>query len=273
DKDGRKDLVLCGEMMPVKVYRNTKTGFIDQTENYFDKPANGMWFSINFADVNGDGNPDLIAGNLGLNTVIRASEKEPAELIYADFDGNGSIDPFLNFYVQGVNYPFVSRDELNEQIYPMRKKFNSYRAYSDVGMKDIFTEDQLQKAGKLTVNRLQTTVFLNQNGKFTPMDLPAEANFAPITQILSKDFNHDGKTDLLLLGNHSDNRLKLGSMDANYGCFLSGNGNREFEYKNQSISGLSVTGDVKSALEINIKNVNYLLIGISGQPLQFYKMP
>ncbi len=272
DKDGRKDLVLCGEMMPIKVYRNTKTGFTDATEKYFDKPMSGMWFSINITDVNGDGNPDLITGNLGLNTIIRASEKEPAELVYADFDGNGSIDPFLNFYVQGINYPFVSRDELNEQIYPMRKKFNSYRAYADAGMKEIFSEDQLQKAGKLTANRLQTTVFLNKNGKFVPMDLPVEADFSPVTQILSKDFNHDGKTDLLLLGNHSDNRLKLGSMDANYGCYLSGNGSG-FDYVNQSASGLSITGDVKSALEINIKNVNYLLIGASGQPLQFYKMP
>ncbi|MGI4728336.1 MAG: VCBS repeat-containing protein [Janthinobacterium lividum] len=273
NKDGRKDLVLCGEMMPIKVYLNTKTGFVDQTNNYFDQPTNGLWFSLNVADVNGDGNPDLIAGNLGLNTVIRASEKEPAELDYADFDGNGSIDPFFNFYVQGINYPFVSRDELNEQIYPMRKKFNSYKAYADAGMKEILTEDQLQKAGKLTANRLQTTCFLNRNGKFVPMNLPQEADFAPVTQIISKDFNHDGKTDLLLLGNHADNRLKLGSMDANYGCFLSGNGKGDFEYINQINSGLSITGDVKSAVEINIKNVNYLLIGVSGQPLQFYKMP
>lgn len=55
DKDGRKDLVLCGEMMPVKVYLNTKTGFTDQTEKYFDKPTNGFWFSMNFADVDGMG--------------------------------------------------------------------------------------------------------------------------------------------------------------------------------------------------------------------------
>ncbi len=140
-------------------------------------------------------------------------------------------------------------------------------------MKEIFTEDQLQKAGKLTANRLQTTCFLNRNGHFVPMGLPLEADFAPVTQIMVKDFNKDGKTDLLLLGNHNDNRLKLGSMDANYGCFLSGNGKGGFEYIDQAASGLSVVGDVKSAIEINIKNVNYLLLGISGQPLQFYKAP
>lgn len=273
DKDGRKDLVLCGEMMPIKVYLNTKTGFTDQTKKYFDQPASGFWFALNFTDVDGDGNPDLIAGNLGLNTQIRASGTEPAETIYADFDGNGSIDPFLNFYMQGTSYPFVSRDELNEQIYPMRKKFNSYKAYADVTMKGIFTEDQLQKAGKLTVNQTQTTCFLNRNGKFVPMDLPLEANFSPVSQIIVKDFNHDGKPDLLLLGNHSDNRLKVGSLDANYGCFLTGNGQGKFTYVNQLQSGLSVTGDVKSAVEISIKNVKYLLIGTAGQPVQFYLEP
>jgi hypothetical protein len=273
NKDGRKDLVLCGEMMPIKVYINTKTGFIDQSENYFDKPLSGFWFALNFADVNGDGNPDLIAGNLGLNTQIKASEQEPAEMVYADFDGNGSIDPFLNFYMQGSSYPFVSRDELNEQIYPMRKKFNSYKAYADVTMKEIFTAEQLQKAGKLTVNQTQTTCFLNQNGKFTATALPLEADFSPVTQILTKDYNHDGKPDLLLLGNHSDNRLKLGSVDANYGCLLAGNGKGIFSYVNQVQSGLSVTGDVKSVIEIKIKNVNYLVLGIANQPIQFYEEP
>lgn len=271
DKDGRKDLVLCGEMMPIKVYLNTKTGFVDQTEKYFDKPQSGFWFSLAFADVNGDGKEDLIAGNLGLNTQIRASEKQPAELYYADFDGNGSIDPFFNFYVQDKSFPLVSRDELNEQIYPMRKKFNSYKDYADANMKAIFTEDQLQKAGKLTAENLQTTCFLNQSGKFTATNLPLEADFSPVSQIITKDFNKDGKTDLLFLGNHSDNRLKLGSMDANYGCLLTGNGKGLFTYINQTNSGLSVIGDVKSAVEIKIKNVTYLVLGIANQPIQFYK--
>jgi hypothetical protein len=273
DKDGRKDLVLCGEMMPIKVYLNTKTGFTDQTNSWFARPVNGFWFSLAVADVNGDGKEDLIAGNLGLNSPVQASEKQPAELYFSDFDGNGSIDPFFNFYVQGTSFPFVSRDELNEEIYPMRKKFGSYKAYADVGMKEIFSGDQLQKAGKLTADQLETTIYLNQNGKFVASALPTEAQFSPVTQILTKDFNHDGKTDLLLLGNHSDNRLKLGSIDANYGCLLTGNGKGNFEYAHQSASGLSVNGDVKSAVEIKIKGTNYLVVGVSGQPIQFYIEP
>ncbi|HZX59168.1 MAG TPA: VCBS repeat-containing protein, partial [Mucilaginibacter sp.] len=224
NKDGRMDLVICGEAMPITVFINTQEGFKDKTADYFGAPQNGFWFSIAFADVNGDGQPDLIAGNLGLNTQIHASEKEPAELYFSDFDNNGSIDPFFNFYIQGKSYPFVSRDELNEQIYPMRRKFSSYKAYADASMNAIFSADELAKAGKLTVTETKTTLYINHNGRFEASQLPVQAQFSVISQIITGDFDHDGQIDILMLGNHSDNRLKLGSFDANYGCLLKGDG-------------------------------------------------
>ncbi|WP_439697989.1 VCBS repeat-containing protein [Mucilaginibacter sp. AW1-7] len=271
NNDGRKDLVLCGEFMPVTIFINTKEGFTNKTADYFNTPQKGFWNKIAFADVNGDGKPDLIAGNLGLNTQIKATDKEPAEMYFTDVDGNGSIDPFFNFYIQGKSYPFVSRDELNEQIYPMRRKFNSYKMYADATINEIFSADNMAKAVKLSVNNMQTMLYLNINGKFTAAPLPTEAQFAPVSEILTGDFDHDGHTDILLLGNHSDNRLKIGSIDANYGCLLKGDGKGGFTYVNQPTSGLSVMGDVKSAVEININNTLYLLIGVSDGPLQFYK--
>lgn len=269
--DGRKDLVLCGEFMPITIFINTKEGFIDKTQDYFATPLKGFWFKIDFADVNGDGKPDLIAGNLGQNSQFRASEKEPAELYYADFDTNGSIDPFFNFYSDGKSYPFVSRDEINEQIYPMRRRFTSYKAYADATINEIFTPQELATASKLSINTTQTTLFINQNGKFVEANLPIQAQFAPVSQILTNDFDRDGKLDLLLLGNHADNRLKIGSMDANYGCFLKGDGKGGFTYIEQSTSGLSITGDVKAVLEIQINKAPYLLIGTSEGPLKFFK--
>ncbi|SDP70974.1 Repeat domain-containing protein [Mucilaginibacter sp. OK268] len=269
--DGRKDLIICGEFMPIMVYTNTPKGFVDETAKYFDQQENGFWNTLTVTDIDGDGKPDIIAGNLGTNTQIHTSPTEPAEMYYADFDGNGSIDPFFNFYIQGVSYPFVSRDELNEQIYQMRKKFSSYKAYCDATMKDIFSPDDLVKATKLTADEVQTSCFLNRNGKFVKISLPMEAQFSMVTQIIATDFNHDGKTDLLLLGNHSDNRLKLGSFDASYGCLLTGDGKGGFKYQTQLSSGISVTGDVKSAVATQIGGSKYILIGVSGQPLQFYK--
>ena len=145
-------------MMPIMIFENAATGFVDKTSDYFNTPQNGFWFSVKVADVNNDGKPDIIAGNLGVNTQIHATEKEPAELYYADFDNNGSIDPFLYFYVKGSSYPFVSRDELNDQMYPMRKKFASYKAYSNATIKNIFTEEELSKAQKLSATQTETFV-------------------------------------------------------------------------------------------------------------------
>ncbi len=193
-------------------------------------------------------------------------------MYYADFDNNGTIDPFLNFYIQGKSYPFVSRDELNKQVNGMQHKFKSYKDYADATMSDIFSQDQLDNAGKLTANESNTVCFLNRNGKFVKEILPVEAQFSVVTKIIADDFDKDGKKDLLLLGNRSDNRLKIGSIDANYGCLLKGDGKGGFVYMPQTSSGLSVKGDVKSAREILIDKEKYILIGISDQPLAFYKV-
>ncbi|QRR01783.1 VCBS repeat-containing protein [Dyadobacter sandarakinus] len=271
DGDGKTELILAGEMMPISVFTFQGKDFEETTSRYFVSPEAGFWSALKVEDLDGDGTLDIAAGNLGLNTQIKISEKEPAELYYADFDKNGSIDPFFNFYIQGKSYPFVSRDELNDQIYPMRKKFPFYRDYANASMTDVFSADDLGKAGKLRATEARTVVFFNKKGKFEKQVLPVQAQFAPVTAIVPGDFDHDGKKDLLLLGNRMDNRLKLGSMDANYGCLLAGDGKGGFTYVAQPASGLCVKGDVKSCVEAKVNQEKLLVIGAFNQSLQFYK--
>ena len=102
------------------------------------------------------------------------------------------------------------------------------------------------------------------------MVLPAQAQFSVITNIIAEDFNKDGKTDLLLLGNRSDNRLRIGSIDANYGCVLMNDGKGNFSYMPQYESGLSIKGDVKSALQLNISQKPVIAVGISNEKMLFY---
>jgi len=271
NKDGRKDLILCGEFMPVTIFINTATGFIDKTNDYFENQSKGFWSALAVADVDGDGNNDIIAGNIGTNTQFHFNAAQPGEMYFADFDDNGSIDPFFNFYIQGTSYPFVSRDELNEQIYPMRRKFRSYKDYAGASIKDIFDSTALSKAVKLSVNEPNSVCFMFRSGKFVKSVLPLQAQFSMVTKIITADFNKDGHPDLLLLGNHSDNRLKIGSLDANYGCLLAGDGKGGFSYISQPRSGLSVSGDIKSAEEIDIQRNKYIVMAVAGGALQFYK--
>jgi hypothetical protein len=271
DGDGRSDLILCGEFMPIKIYLNTKDGFVDRTKQYFPEDEKGFWLSLTIADLNGDGLKDILAGNLGTNSQVKFSSKEPVELVYADFDNNGSIDPFFSFYVQGTAYPFVSRDELNDQIYAMRKKFAFYKDYANATINDILPANDLSSAPKLTASECHSVCFLNEKGRFVKHILPIQAQFSPVTNIVCEDFDQDGQLDALLLGNKSDNRLKLGSMDANYGCLLKGNGKGDFSYVNQPASGLSIIGDVKSVIDVGINKSRYFIIGAFNQPLQVYK--
>jgi hypothetical protein len=269
--DGRPDLILAGEMMPIQVYLNQPGGFVDATSQWMPNNLSGFWNCLRLADLDGDGAMDIIAGNLGMNSPLHASEKEPIELFYADFDENGSIDPFLNFYVQGESYPFVSRDELNDQIYAMRRRFASYRDYAGARFADIFTADEIKKAQKRTATELRTLLLLQRGGKFVVSPLPVEAQFTSVNNIVASDINGDGALDLLLMGNRADNRLKLGSIEAGYGTLLLGSGKGAFQAVKATEAGISIKGDVKSTLTIPSAGKTILVIGRTEGPVLFYE--
>jgi enediyne biosynthesis protein E4 len=262
-------LIIVGEWMPVTVFSNTNGKLSDNTQTYFSKKQNGWWNKLLVGDYNQDGKPDLVIGNLGLNSQCRASDKQPAELYYKDFDDNGSVDPILCFYMQGKSYPYVTRDELLDQISLMRTRFPDYKSYADATLTDIFTPEELNGAGHLYSNNLRTSYFESDaQGKFREKSLPLEVQFAPVYAITTLDYNQDGKQDLLLGGNMNQARLRFGKYDANYGTLLKGNGKGQFTYVPQTQSGINIKGDVRSILNVN----NTLLFGINQQPIKAYKV-
>ena len=271
NNDKKLDIILVGEWMPIKIYINTVNGFEDATDEFIPDTPSGLWSSLIVKDLNDDGKADLLLGNIGSNTPFKFSKNEPGTLIYADFDGNGSIDPFFNFYVQGISYPYVSRDELNDQIYAMRRKFLNYNQYASATMYDIFSKDELKQSITLTATEQKTITLIQKDGKFVlTQNLPIETQFSMNRIILSDDFDKDGIEEILLLGNQTANRLKMGAIQANKGMLLKQRADQSFEYVNQVKSGLNIQGDVKSALTLKIDGKRVLLIGASDQPLQAY---
>jgi len=268
NKDNKPDLVVVGEWMPVTVFINNNGKLENKTKDYFDKEYSGWWNKLQVTDLNKDGKPELIIGNQGLNTQCRVSDKEPADMYYKDFDDNGAIDPILCFYIQGKTYPYLTRDELLDQISSMRTKYTDYKSYADLGMQDIFSADDLKTAGHLKANDLETSFFeLAADGKFHKKSLPLQAQFAPVFSILPFDFNKDGKEDLLLCGNINKARLRFGKYDANFGVLLQGDGAGNFKYVSQQQSGFHLWGDVRCVLPVN----NLLLFGLNQQPLKAYR--
>ncbi len=263
------DLIVVGEWMPITVFVNSAGKLLEKTSEYFDKTYSGWWNKLLVNDLNNDGKPDLVLGNMGLNTQCKASDQQPARLYYKDFDDNGSIDPVFTFYIQGESYPSVMRDELLEQMSMMRTRFPNYRSYADAKINKIFTEEELSGAYRLEANELKTLYFeRGKNGKFQMKSLPLEVQYSPVFTITKLDYNKDGKPDLLLCGNINHARLRFGNSDANFGVLLKGNGKGNFEYIRQDQSGFNIWGDVRSVVEIN----NTLLFGINQEAVKAYKL-
>jgi hypothetical protein len=261
--DKKEELVITGEWMTVLVFEVKGGRMYEVTTQYFTQPLRGWWNTIQTGDFNGDGKPDLVIGNMGLNAQFHASAKEPLEMYYADFDNNGSVDPIFSFYIQGKRYPFITRDELVTQLPSLRKRFSDYKSYADITTDDLFSSGELKSAGHLVADYLATTLFLSaKDGKFSIAALPEEVQYSPVSVIVPIDFNKDGNTDLLFCGNNSHTKIRLGKFDANYGALLEGDGHGHFRYVKQKKSGFDLRGDVRAAVQAG----NRICFGINSLP-------
>jgi hypothetical protein len=269
NKDGRPDLVTVGEWMPIKVFLNKGGRLEDVSDKYIHFPSSGWWNRIAAADLDGDGNLDLVLGNQGLNNQFNTSEKEPLTLYYKDFDNNGTIDPIFCYYINGISYPAASRDDLTTQIPLLKKKFLEYHDYADVTIQNLFSGDELKDAGPLRVDMLRTVWLQNKGAAgFQLKELPMEAQYAPVYAIAAVDVNGDGHKDLVLAGDNQWTRIRFGRWRASHGVLLLNDGKGNFRYMPQSASGLHLRADVRSLLALD---GNKILFGVNDGPAVTYR--
>jgi hypothetical protein len=246
DNDGQLDLVIVGEWMPVRVFRQERGQFVDRTTAAGLSGSEGWWNSVSAVDINGDGRKDLVLGNLGLNSYLRASAKEPARLYVGDFFSTGVLKQILTFYKHGVSYPIAGRDEMIRLMPQLRTKYPSYAAFGASTIDSILPADELSKAKVLEARDFANSIALNNgDGTFTLQPMPTEAQFAPIYASVSGDFDADGHTDLLLAGNFFGVPPVFGRYDASYGALLHGFGNGKFVSVDMQRTGLHIEGQVR----------------------------
>ena len=268
NKDNVKDLVVVGEWMPIKIFINQKGKFRDESTRWITQPMNGLWNKILAEDMDNDGDMDLIVGNHGQNSQIKATENQPAEITFKDFDDNGTIDPIMTYYLDGKSYPMASRDDLLEHLPMLKKKFTDYKSYADAQITDLFSSSELAGSTTLKANNLQT-VYLENTGKSLIIKiLPQQAQFSPVYAITVADVNNDGKKDLILAGNLSTARIKFGKYDASNGTILLGNGKGNFSYVSSDKTGLNMKGDVRSLEVIGKK----LVVGLNNEKVKVFKL-
>jgi len=273
DGDGDNDLILVGEWMKVCILRNDKGYFTDVTEKAGLGETSGWWNCIRAADVDGDGDMDLIGGNLGLNSILKASVKEPVEMYLNDFDKNGSLDQVICSYQEGISYPVASLDELISQMPFLEKKFTRYSDFGGKTAKDIFGKKALNQSVLKSAVLFESCLFLNNgDGTFKIKKLPNIAQVSPVRDIMVRDFDRDGMMDLVLVGNEYSIRPSMGRYDASYGWCLLGDKNKGYKPLMPVVSGLTIKGDARRILPIDVSGKHYLVATVNDGNLQILEV-
>ncbi len=282
DNDGNIDLMVAGEFMPITVFQNKTSNFIQMKETGIDS-LSGWWNSLAGGDFDNDGDIDYIAGNLGRNNIFQVTRELPLKVFAKDFDGNGSIDPLLACYMRESMqsevkklYPVHFWDELNSQSPKFRQKYLSYRQYGDATIFDVLTTEDLKDALVLEANCMESSYIENLGGgKFSAKPLPMLAQVAPVNGIVVSDVNNDHNLDLVLVGNDYGNEVFGGRYDASVGAVLIGDGKGGFEVVPSSKSNFYVARDAKSLVTLYRSNGEKMFIASQNRDslCAFIKIP
>ncbi|MBK8557922.1 MAG: VCBS repeat-containing protein [Lewinellaceae bacterium] len=249
DGDKRPELVLAGEWMPIQVLQWNGQSYSLATTKFGLENSSGWWNCLQAVDLDGDGDQDLVAGNLGLNTRYKASPEAPLRLFAKDWDANGSIDPLVAIADNGDYVSTIMRDYWVLQIGAgnVKKLFPRHTRYANAAITDMYAPEVLRSGITLDAKMLQSAWFENQNGHFVVHDLPYEAQVAPMYAIVCQDFDQNGLPDLLLLGNDSGLEVETGRQDASNGVLLMQTRKGEFTCIPNRSHKLWANGDVRSA--------------------------
>ncbi|MDX1909832.1 MAG: VCBS repeat-containing protein [Saprospiraceae bacterium] len=269
--DGQQELVVVGEWMPVSVFQ-LKNGKLENATAQFglDK-TNGLWNRLLLADLDKDGDMDLVTGNLGLNTRFTASVEAPLLCYAKDFDNNGTLDPVVAIPENGKHYPMAQKDLLVKQMPGLKKRYLYATDYAQASMEDIWPKKDLEAAFTTYCYELRSVWWENQNGKFVRHELPVQAQVSPVFGIICDDFNRDGHPDLLLAGNKYGYEVETGRCDAGNGVLLIGDGKGQFTYLDNLLGGFWAMGEVRDLAQLRgAGGKKWVLVANNNGKMQVY---
>ena len=266
DQDGHSDLVFAGEWGQVQVW-NFKN---EKWTKVFSGQEKGWWNEMHCVNLDEDKELEIVVGNFGRNSQFKASSLDSISLFYGDFDANGAVDPILVYSQNGQQFPFVPRDDLLQQLPNLKKLFPDYQSYAEAEIGTILKG--VDQVNTHSINDLESVIYDIEDGQLIKKKLPALAQVAPVYAIESLDFDADGDLDLVLAGNLTFSRVKIGEIDANHGLLLENLGNLKFQPVAKQISGLDIRGDVRSCQVIDLAGKKYLFFGINNAPFRTYEL-
>lgn len=267
DKDGKIDLVLVGEWMPVTFLKNTGKGFIQVNKTDEINKHTGWFNSLVAGDFDNDGDVDYVAGNLGLNSNYKASLAGPMTILAKDVDENGSLDAMVFCYMKAEDgtmqpFPMSTKDDMAAQLISIRKRYPTYQSFGRATMDNLWNKKDRENAVALTATDMQTAYIENLgNGMFKAKPMPIEAQAAPVYGMINDDIDGDGNLDILMVGNDYGMEPFSGRHDAFNGVCLKGDGKGNFSAMPLKNTGFFVKGDAKGLAVIHTaKNEELILV-------------
>lgn len=268
DRDGWQDLVMAGDWTHVQFLKNN-TGILSTSLSSVGD-MKGFFQKLQLADLDNDGEKDLVVGNLGINTRFNATQNRPLIMTVNDFDKNGSTDAVMAYFNNDTLYPLPIRDLILDQMIFLKKRFTRYAPYSRVLMKDVFKPEEIKDAKVYSINNLNSMmIYLNSNSNGGVKKMPLEAQYFPVKAINALDFDSDGDIDLLLSGNEYGMDIESGYLDAGVGLVLRNEGNKKWTPLYNT--GFQTLGDVSDMKSIKIKGSSCFIVGKNNQSLQIIK--
>ncbi len=272
---GSPDLVLVGEWMSIRILQNSGSGFRDITHESGLAEDVGWWNCIVAEDFDGDGDLDLVAGNLGLNYKYDASADKPFEVYAKDFDNSGTFDIVLGYYDSETLYPVRGRTCSSNQLPFIKQKFPTYNSFGEATLADVYGIESLETALNYRATNFASCYVENLgNGRFQLRPLANQAQISSVNSIITADIDHDGRLDLILGGNLYGSEAETPRNDASIGLFMKGDGNGGFKPVPAIESGLYMEGDVKgtSLIQLGKQGERAIVAAKNSDRLQIIKI-
>jgi hypothetical protein len=250
DQDGWPDLVLALEWGGVRYWRNDEgRGFADASERAgFAAAGTGWWTSLCAADFNGDGRPDYVAGNVGLNTAYRA----PTVLFHGRFSPGPPQLIEASVY-HGELYPRRTLKTLSTVMPALRRRYPKNNEFAKATLSEILGADRLAAAQRYEATELRSGVFVSQpDGRHRFEPLPRLAQISPFQGVIAGDFDGDGHADIYAVQNSYAPIVSVGRFDGGLSQLLLGDDRGAFRAATPLESGLVVPGDAKALVVLEL---------------------
>ena len=272
DGDKKQDLVTVSEWGTPKIYRNSgrRLSKLPTTLDSLD----GLWNVVEVADLDNDGDNDLVLGNQGTNIHYKPTPNNPMKMWINDFDGNGTIEQIVTLQENGKDYPLHQKKELTNQMVSLKKNNLKASEYAKKTIDELFPKEVFNNSIMKRSVIAESVIAINEGGgKFTIKVLPTRVQLSCVCGISCVDINQDGYLDLIMGGNNFEFKPQYSRQDANFGNVLLGNKELDYTWQDYNKSGFFIRDEIKHLKQFKDRNgKTYLIAALNNTQPKIYRL-